>query len=176
MKHTPHKNPTTEALTLNQVCEHWLYSKIGYPKGWHRKDSKPSVDIHATVAICAVRVTSTKGYFAIEALLKEFMETGLDKWQDFEKVCEFRDLLEKSLIENPVFAVEAIDEPAKEVKEYRLSELATAFGCSVALAYKFMDESGYSVPGVFKYNKRWRVLDISALKAKFREKHLQKSA
>lgn len=166
-------------LTLNEVCEYWLYSKIGYPKGWHLKKSRPAIDIHATVIICSARVSSIPGYFVIEPLLKEFMMTGLDRWQDFEKVNDFRNVLSDDLTQHPIYAVETGDEPKTEIKEYRLAELATKFGCSVTTAYRFMDTKGSEMPGVFKFNKRWRVSNIRALQDKFQEysrERLQKSA
>lgn len=111
------------SLKSNQVCEYWLYSKIGLPKDYqpwskdwsgHIKALPKDFDVSsahiyildscATVTNCAEYVESTTGYgSATEKLLREFFTTGFDDVGLLLALDPFLSELEKRLKEHPVY-------------------------------------------------------------------------
>lgn len=160
-------------LTLNEVCEYWLYSKIGYPKGVHRKSKSAPIDINGTVAICAARVESTPGYKGVKNALQVWAMSGSNHQPP--TVRKFLGQLVERLIEHPIYELECADEPETEVPEYKIAEIAEKLGTSTFTAFHFMEDVGSMQPGVFKFNRRWRIMNFSALRTIF-EKSREKVA
>jgi len=153
-------------LTRNQVCEYWLYSKIGLPKTYRpcNKDwfgdvpPKPKYDVSefhvlildtaATVEVCRIAVEDTPGYnFLIDGLLRRFYSVGIEDNDELVLVSSFLDTLDKGLADNPVEAQYLDFTLAKcrgeELKPWTIRDIADKTGIPRQSVHRWLYKSGH---------------------------------
>lgn len=157
------------ALRVNQVLELWVYSKIGVPSWIRQGSGEYAFDLPCTIQKCASVVESTPGFSAVETLVKAWMVGGLFDNDDLMDVMTFRDILEARLIECPVYPVEASERVTTNIPEYSMKQLGEYVGTSAPTMCRYMNDRGMTVPGVFRFNKRWRVTNLQLLKKDYEE-------
>jgi hypothetical protein len=167
----------SKALLSQQVLTLWLFSKVGTPKRVKPTEGNRTLttNANATMIVCANRVESIPGY--CEPILRGWLDCsqGISENDALFALMDFFKALEESLRVLPIFPVEA-NEIVTEIASYTLREIGDAFGGIHPQEVKrWMEDEGFKVPGVFQFEKHWKVMNIETLKNAFREEN-KKSA
>ena len=160
----------SKPLELHAVLTLWLFSKVGTPKrvAPTTGNRTSTTNQNATMIVCANRVESIPGY--CEPILRGWLDrtTGISDDDALFALMEYFDGLEASLRDLPIFPVEA-NEIVTEIASYTLREIGEHFGGVHPQAVKrWMEDEGFKVPGVFQFEKHWKVMSMDALKNAFR--------
>ena len=160
----------SKPLDSKCVLTLWLFSKVGTPKRVKPTEGNrtSTTNANATMIVCANRVESIPGY--CEPILRQWIQKAGVGDTDFMLACVgFIDDLNKSLEVSPIFPVEA-NEIVTEIASYTLREIGETFGGIHPQEVKrWMEDEGFKVPGVFQFEKHWKVMNIETLKNAFRE-------
>jgi hypothetical protein len=161
----------SKPLEIQQILTMWLFSKVGTPKRVKPTTGNrtSTTNAAATMIVCANRVESIPGY--CEPILRGWLDrsAGVTDEDALFALMEFFDALEKSVKDLPIYPVEA-NEIVTEIASYTLREIGEILGGVHPQAVKrWMEDEGFKVPGVFQFEKHWKVMSMEALKNAFRE-------